>query len=258
VVGHSTYRGVDVVPVAGAGDAGRPGDGGRPAGAAGPYHLLALDLDPAGEAAFDFLEGEPEAALGRFRSGEAVIVSEPFAYRRGLSVGDLVEVPTPTGVLSVPISGIFHDYGAEQGTVMLTRALYDARFEDPGVTSLALFLAPGADAGGVVDDLLASVPGGRTVVARTNGALRQASLEVFDRTFRITGVLRLLAFVVAFVGVLRALMALELERAHELGVLRAIGLTPGQVRQLVISQTGLLGLVSGVLAIPVGLVLSAV
>src|SRR5690606_14034966 len=174
------------------------------------------------------------------------------------SVGDLVEVPTPTGVLSVPISGIFHDYGAEQGTVMLTRALYDARFEDPGVTSLALFLAPGADAGGVVDDLLASVPGGRTVVARTNGALRQASLEVFDRTFRITGVLRLLAFVVAFVGVLSALMALELERAHELGVLRAIGLTPGQVRQLVISQTGLLGLVSGVLAIPVGLVLSAV
>jgi putative ABC transport system permease protein len=66
----------------------------------------------------------------------------------------------------------------------------------------------------------------------------------------------LLAFIVAFVGVLSALMALELERARELGVLRAIGLTPGQVRRLVLTQTGLLGMVSGVLAIPVGLVLS--
>jgi putative ABC transport system permease protein len=51
-------------------------------------------------------------------------------------------------------------------------------------------------------------------------------------------------------------MALELERARELGVLRAIGLTPYQVRKLVVTQTGLLGLVAGVMAVPVGLVLS--
>ncbi len=45
----------------------------------------------------------------------------------------------------------------------------------------------------------------------------------------ITGVLRLLAMIVAFIGVLAALMALQLERRRELGVLRANGLTPGQV-----------------------------
>ena len=78
------------------------------------------------------------------------------------------------------------------------------------------------------------------------------SLEVFDRTFAVTGVLRLLAMIVAFVGVLSALMALQLERAREIGVLRAQGLTPRQVWGLTVSQTGFMGLVAGLLALPVG------
>jgi putative ABC transport system permease protein len=62
--------------------------------------------------------------------------------------------------------------------------------------------------------------------------------------------------VVAFVGVLSALMALQLERLREFGVLRANGMTPGQVWRLVVLQTGLMGLVAGLFSIPVGLTLS--
>jgi putative ABC transport system permease protein len=141
---------------------------------------------------------------------------------------------------------------------MIARSLYDTHFDDPGVTSLGLFLVDGADSEAAVAELLTRVPEGRTVVVRTNDTLRAASLDVFDRTFRVTAVLRLLAFVVAFVGVLSALAALQLERARELGLLRAQGLTPGQLGGLVVTQTGLLGLASGLLALPMGLVLSVV
>jgi putative ABC transport system permease protein len=162
------------------------------------------------------------------------------------------------GDVSFEILGVFFDYGSERGTVMIDRALYDTVYSDSGVTSMGLFLQDGADSEAVVRDLLALVPEGRSVVARTNDRLREASLEVFDRTFRVTTVLRLLAFIVAFVGVLSALMALELERAREIGVLRATGMTPGEVRQLIVTQTGAMGLVAGLLAIPMGLVLSLV
>jgi putative ABC transport system permease protein len=64
--------------------------------------------------------------------------------------------------------------------------------------------------------------------------------------------------VVAFVGVLSALMALQLERAREFGVLRANGMTPGQLWQLVLSQTGLMGLVAGLLSLPLGVLLATV
>ena len=64
--------------------------------------------------------------------------------------------------------------------------------------------------------------------------------------------------IVAFVGVLSALMAQALERAREIGVLRAQGLTPAQVWGLTASQTGFMGLVAGLLALPVGCALALV
>jgi len=102
------------------------------------------------------------------------------------------------------------------------------------------------------------VPEGQEVIIRSNQGLREASLEVFDRTFTVTVVLRLLAVLVAFVGVLSALMALQLERSRELAVLRANGMTPRQLWQYVTSQTGVMGLMAGLLAVPLGLILATV
>lgn len=240
VAGFSTYRGVDVVDELGA------------------FRLVALALDPRGEETFGFLDGDAGRIMAAFRRGEGAIVSEPFSFRRGVAAGEPVTIPTAAGPQSLPILGVFYDYGSDQGAVIVSRSLYDRYFDDVGVTSLALFLEPGIDSEGVVHELLGRVPEGLTVIARTNDTLRNASMDVFDRTFQVTAVLRLLAFIVAFVGVLSALMALELERARELGAMRAWGLEPGELRRLVLTQTGLMGLVSGALAVPMGLALSAV
>ena len=62
--------------------------------------------------------------------------------------------------------------------------------------------------------------------------------------------------IIAFVGILSALMALQLERAKEIAVLRAQGLTPGEVWRLVQTQTGVMGLIAGVLALPVGVAMA--
>src|SRR5262249_1543592 len=113
-----------------------------------------------------------------------------------------------------------------------------------------------------VDHLISAlrerVAGSQHVMIRSNRALRDASLEIFDRTFAITAVLRLLILGGAFVGIFSALMALHLAAARAHGVLRALGLTPGQVWRVVTAQTSLMGAVAGALAVPVGIVLAAV
>jgi len=58
--------------------------------------------------------------------------------------------------------------------------------------------------------------------------------------------------------VLSALLSLQLEKQREVGILRAVGLTARQLWGLVMMETGLLGAVAGLLAMPTGLVLSAV
>jgi len=140
----------------------------------------------------------------------------------------------------------------------MSRRTYDRAWDDRRISGLALEAAPGVD----VDALVAAVRerggDGRRLVVRSNRALRETSLEIFDRTFAITGVLRTLSVAVAFVGMLAALMALQLERTREIGVLRTLGLTPRQVWGLVTAQTGIIGLLSGLLAVPSGLLLAAV
>lgn len=226
----------------------------------GDVRLMALDLDPRGERAFDFREGEAHAAFRAFRREGAVLVSEPFSYRHGIHRGSSLLLPTPRGERSFPVAGVYYDYGSERGVVVMARSTFDDLWEDPGVTSVALFLRDRADVTGVLDELRGELAGmaGTVVALRSNRALRDASLEVFDRTFAITGVLRGLAFVVAFIGVLSALMALQLERVREIGMLRANGMTPGQVWTLITAQTGLMGATAGLLAVPAGLVLAVV
>jgi putative ABC transport system permease protein len=88
--------------------------------------------------------------------------------------------------------------------------------------------------------------------------LRQEVLVIFDRTFAITGALQLLATIVAFIGVLSALLSLQLEKQRELGILRAVGLTVRQLWGLVMLETGLMGAAAGLLAMPTGLALSLI
>ena len=96
------------------------------------------------------------------------------------------------------------------------------------------------------------------LLVQDNAGLRAGALEVFDRTFAITIALRLLTTLVAFIGILSSLMALQLEHAREYGVMRATGMTARQLTQYAMIQTGLMGLVAGVLALPIGVVLSLV
>lgn len=223
----------------------------------GPLELLALQMAPASYQGIRFQRGEAAAIWPRFDAGEGILVSEPLAYHRGLSPGDPLLLQTDRGPVALPVLGVFYDYASPQGMAILPRALYERLWDDRGVSSLGLYLAPGADRAAAVAAVRLSLADlDQRLLVRSNADIREASLAIFDRTFAITHVLRLLVVGVAFVGVLSALLALQLERAREHAVLRATGVTPAGLLGLVTLQTGLLGLLAGLLALPLGLVMA--
>ncbi|HSG40671.1 MAG TPA: FtsX-like permease family protein, partial [Thermoanaerobaculia bacterium] len=222
--------------------------------AEGPVRLVAIGSEEAGlRSSFELKEGRPAEAWPAFQAGNAVMVSEPFSSRTGVRAGDVLRLRTARGDREFPVAGVYYDYASDRGIVLMSRRAYLRHWNDPALSGFSLELAPGADPDQVVERLRKTIGAERALAIQSNRSLKRLSLEVFDRTFLITGVLRLLAGLVAFIGVLSSLMALQLERGRELGVLRANGMTPGQVWQLVTSQTGLMGLAAGLLSIPVGL-----
>lgn len=225
---------------------------------AGRTEVGVIDQGPSARRAFRFKSGDPEVLWRDFQTEDVLLISEPYSYRTGLRTGDTLELPTDEGARAFTVGGVFYDYASDLGVVLMSRPVYERHFDDRALSGLALYAAEGQDVAALVERLRDRAGTDQELIIRSNRALREASLEVFDRTFTVTIVLRLLAVLVAFVGVVSALMALQLERARELAVLRANGLTPRQVWRYVTLQTGTMGLIAGLLSVPLGLVLASV
>jgi putative ABC transport system permease protein len=223
----------------------------------GPVLLDALEPAARSLAGVALIEGSSDEAWPAFARGD-VLVSEPLAYRRQLRVGDSLELVTASGPRRFRVAGIYRDYGSDRGAVLMSRAHYRSAWGDDAITSLGLYLAAGSDTSAAIAALSASTRDRQALLMRSNSELRNLSMQIFERTFAITRILYWLALTVAGIGLLSALLAYELERARELAVLRALGMTPLGIAGLVETQTLFLGLVAAAIAVPTGLVAAVV
>jgi len=225
----------------------------------GPIRINATDnLSIGHERLFQFLAVPPEQVWDRMNRGE-VLVSEPLANRLSLSRNEqTLTLETDTGPKEYPIIGVYYDYTSSQGTALMALTTYRKSWHDNSITAIGLRLQPDSN----VDTVAAAIQSELTPIqqlsVQPNRKLRENVLQIFDRTFAITAALQILATLVAFVGILSAFLALELEKQREVGILRAIGVTTNQIWGVILLETGLMGLVAGLVAIPTGLTLSAI
>ncbi len=198
------------------------------------------------------VQGEPATAIAKVASGDGVLASERLMFARGLAIGDEITLPTPNGAVRLPIVGAFRDFNTGNYGVVIGLDRYRLDWGDERISGIGVDVAEAADEGLVENAVRTALDGLAGARVRSSAGIERLSLEVFDRTFKITEVLRVLAASVAFLGVLSALLGIEMERAREMGVLRALGFAPQQLRILLLVQTGVLGLAAGLIAVPIG------
>jgi putative ABC transport system permease protein len=222
----------------------------------GRTRLIALKMAPGSYPGTEILDADPEQAWHAFDQKGAVLVSEPYAYKNKVAPGDDIELITDQGARKFPVAATYQSYDVNAGAVLMSRDTYDQFWEDSRTDSIGLYLSPGEEIEDLMRQLEAISSGRQEIVMRSNHEIRDLSLNVFDRTFIITDVLYWLATGVALIGILGAMLALQLERARELAVLRALGMTRAQLGGMVTSQSAMIGLLSGLAALPLGLVMA--
>ena len=201
--------------------------------------------------------GNRQAIFNQLSTGDYAIVSEPFASKHRVQVGDAITLPLGGHVRALRILGIYYDYGDERGYIIMDRSTLLKYLPDPAPSSLAVYLEPGAAVNGV-RRAIQRVCSGRTISVLSNRTLRREALRIFDRTFAITYALEAVAVVVAVMGVAGALLALVIDRRRELGLLRFLGGSTGQVRRLILMEAGLLGLLANLAGFALGVLLSLI
>jgi putative ABC transport system permease protein len=175
-----------------------------------------------------------------------------------LRLGDELPLSAASGLVRFKIAGIYREYGNDRGNVLMSLAQYRRLWHDDDITAMGIYLAPSAQPAAVIAGMRVAARGRQALLIRSNADIRAISMSIFERTFVITRVLYWLAAGVAAVGLISSLLAWELERSHELAIVRSLGLTPFGAAVLIEAQTGFMGLVALVAAIPAGLLTAIV
>lgn len=223
-----------------------------------PIEVVAVNGDVSGgNRTYAWIDGSAQDLWPRLHAGEGVFVSEPYIIREDLPIPPPpIILMTESGPQAFPVLAVFYDYSSDQGSIMISQNLYRQWWSPQPPASAGLFVEPGQDTNAVAAELQEQFSGRTDIIIQSNLSVRSNALDIFDRTFAITAALQLLSVLVAFIGVLSALMSLQLEKTRELGVLRATGMTLRQLWRLTLLETGLMGVTAGLVAMPVGWVLA--
>ncbi|MFI3185104.1 MAG: ABC transporter permease [Methylococcaceae bacterium] len=213
-----------------------------------------FELNEKSRKGFIFKHKTDNKLWDRFEQQQTIIVTEPYAYHHGVKIGDKIRLQTDQGNEPFEVIGIYADYSGDQGHLAMSRRNYRHYWPDLGYSGIGVYAWDGVDLQQLENQLNKLITGQQSV--QSDQAIYKASMAVFEQTFTITETLRWLSAAIAFVGVFSALMALQFERTRQLGILRAIGITPGQLAVLIIGETGLMGLVAGLIAVPVGYIVA--
>ncbi|MFT4583357.1 MAG: putative ABC transport system permease protein [Gammaproteobacteria bacterium] len=217
-----------------------------------------FNLNAIAKQSFHFNAGDPNTIWQQWETDDVVIVSEPFAYHHKISLAEQITLNTASGEHQFQVVGIYRDYASESGTISLSRPTYDRHWRTAGYDGLGIYAPPGTNAEELVTAIHTALGDDSSLVVKSTSELKKTSLEIFDRTFLITDLLRAIAVTVSFIGVLGALLAQQLERTQEYGILRALGFSNIEISRTVLTQTTLLGATAALIAIPVGLLIGLV
>jgi putative ABC transport system permease protein len=196
------------------------------------------------------IEAAPQA-WDIIAEGKGVLANEQLARRVPLAIGQTV---TLDGGRSLPVVGIFSDYGNPKGQILLNTDLLTALHPEVNRLRYAVRIAPekAASLAGELRDAFA-LPAENVINQAT---VKAFSLRIFERTFAVTAALNVLTLGVAFLAILASLVTLAGMRLPQLAPAWAMGLTLRRLALLEIIRSMALAAFTLLAALPVGLALA--
>src|SRR5262249_38220537 len=181
------------------------------------------------------------------------LVSDNFAALHGVTEGDAIQLPTPKGPMSFQVAGRMADYSWNRGVVFLDRQRYREIFQDPLVDVYDVYLRQPQNHALVQEDMLRRWGAEHALVVLTREQLKQRIRGVVERLYGLAYSQEIVVGVVAGLGVVMALLISVLQRRRELGLLRAVGATRGQMLRSVLAEATLLGILGTGLGLLLGI-----
>jgi putative ABC transport system permease protein len=215
--------------------------------------------DLAADGRLRFVSGDRDAALAALDAGGATIVPTALASRLGLTMGQVLDVAAADGtILRLTIAGIAERTLPGRGGEALLVGWGDAVGWLGVIGADAFAVRFASDAPVTARQELVSTAALAALDVVTLDQIEGAIDSELSRVFGLFDGLALVAVLVAALGIVNTLTMNVIERVREIGVLRAAGMTRGQVWRSVVVEAGIVGLAGALMGVAAGLVIGLV
>ena len=196
-----------------------------------------------------------EEALDALEQEGQIWISQSMALKHGLHIGQELAIPTPAGTIEFPIVGITRDFYSYNGSVYMNRQDYIRYWGDHSIDYVWLASEQGVSPALVRDQLEANLKSDFRVQVALASDYSDRMLKLTSSITDIFNLVIIVSLLVATVGTANSMLISVLERVREIGTLRSVGLTRGQIRGMFVIEVGALFLAGILLAIPVAAVI---
>lgn len=180
----------------------------------------------------------PDAGKELFFSNEdTVMISKNFSLHFNKKSGDYVDIDTPAGRKSMKVVGIVTDFASPRGIIYMARKNYSRYWNDHLVSVFGMRVVPGFDPQKVRSDIDQMVAASRGLIVISNTDMRSQMTSVIDQSFSYSRAIEAAALLVGLLGLLNTLLISVMERFRELGMLRAVGMSKGQLFRMILQES---------------------
>ncbi len=218
------------------------------------YKLVALGVDPA----FDREVHDYEITAGKsLAEASGVLLEATFARNAGIKVGDLVDFLSRDGYVGTTVVGLYASQGtattSEGATLYMPLLATQSFFHALGkIDSAQIVTDPSADQESVKQAIAKHLPEGVTVgpPAARSSLAEETSLST-EQGMRMA---RGFSLLVAVFIITNTFLINVTQRRRQIGIMRAIGATRGQIAGMVYREAIMMGVVGTILGSLLGIV----
>lgn len=176
-------------------------------------------------------------------------------HRAGREVGDTVEVVIAGQTEQLKVAGFFEELTTLGTPDVLMTVDTVEQLNGQGADNMAfIFLEDGADKASVSDGIEQLIAQQPLVTLKDQESFADEQRGSIDQLLYIIYALLGLAIIIAVLGIVNTLGLSVLERTREIGLLRAVGLSRGQLRRMIRLESIAIALLGALLGIVLGVV----
>ena len=220
----------------------------------GSVLMVAIDMNKAAERGSGrVIAGDIKQMYQQAAEGHGVIISENCGMLQNIAMGDTVEIPSPSGLLHLPVIGIVTDYLNQSGSMFVDyAAVYLRYWNDPTVDIYKVYAKQGASVEELKSRVQATFSQQRRLFVGLN---REVKARVMNNTRQWLGMSYIqiaVAILVAVLGIANTLLVSVTDRRREFATLRAVGALRNNIRLSVWLESATIAFIGVVLGVVFG------